>query len=382
MIQLSNLGSNLSKMKQKNNYLQKYGKTAAKISLVALLIVSMQIGPRSAQAASVTQFSDTMSRLKASTAANHEIKFVTPSGVASGGIITLTFSAGFTGIGSLVGADFDFAEGNSGTCSSATFTEKSVVTSGGSSSQFNIAGSGQVVTITSGGGSATITAGRCVRLRIGTNATDTTGTGPGSNQITNGAIGSSDTIAIAGSFGDTGTAAVDIISDDQVVVTATVDPTITFTIDDNAIGFGTLGTGAARYATANAAGSGSDSTAVNLTVATNASSGYFLSYNGATLTSGGDNIDPATITGDADGTPGTEQFATSYTASGGSTVVTTYDNASNNWNFVASTTTTVVSRTTPTNTETIAAHYLANIGGATPAGSYSTTLTYIATGSF
>jgi hypothetical protein len=119
-----------------------------------------------------------------------------------------------------------------------------------------------------------------------------------------------------------------------------------------------------------------------MTVATNASSGYVLSYTGALLTSGSDTIAAATITGDADGTPGTPQFATGYTTSGSSTIVTSYANASNNWDFTAGATTTIVSRTTPTNTETIGGHYLVNIGGATPAGAYSTVLTYIATGTF
>lgn len=378
-------------MKQKANFMGKYRNNIARAMLLVLLVVSSQFYVQNAQAASVSQFSDVMSRLKASTASNHEIKFATPSGVGSGGIITLTFSAGFTGIGSLVGADFDFAEGSTGTCSSATFTEKSVVTSSPSTSQFSIAGSSQTVTITSGGGSALITAGRCVRLRIGTNATDVTGSGPGVNQITNGAIGSNDTITVAGSFGDTGTDAVEILSNDQITIQATVDPTITFTLidsssSDNTIGFGSLTSGAARYATAagtfTTGGSASDVSAVTMTVATNASSGYVLSYVGATLTSGSDTIAPATIAGDADGTPGTAQFATGYTTSGSSTIVTSYQNASNNWDFAAGVTTTIVSRTTPTNTETIGGHYIANIGGATPAGAYSTTLTYIATGTF
>ncbi len=363
----------------------------AKLTIVAVLTVAMQLSPLPAQAASLTQMSDVMTREKASTASDHEIKFVTPSGVASGGIITLTFSSGFTGIGSLVGADFDFAEGSSGTCSSATFTEKSVVTSSPSTSQFSIAGSGQVVTITSGGASATITAGRCARLRIGLIAVDTTGSGPGTHQITNGAIGSNDTIAFAGSFGDTGTIAVEILANDQITVQATVDPTITFTLidsssSDNTIGFGSLTTGAARYATAtgtySTGGSASDTSAVTMTIATNASSGYVLTYLGDTLKSGSDSIAVATFTGDADGTPGSGQFATSYTTSGTSTVATAYANASNNWSYVANTTTTIVSRTTPTNTETIGGHYLANIAGNTPAGAYSTAITYVATGTF
>ncbi len=373
-------------MKQKHMNFAKYSKLTAKLVLVALVAVYFQWSPLQAQAASLTQMSDVMTRLKASTASDHEIKFVTPSGVASGGTIILTFSAGFTGIGAMINADFDLAEGSSGTCSSATFTEKSVSASP-SISQFSVAGSGQAVTITSGGGSATLTAGRCIRLRAGLNAVDTTGSGPGTHQISNGAIGSADTIAFTGSFGDTGTIAVDIISNDQITVSATVDPTITFTLidasaADNAIGFGTLTTGAARYANAASTGSASDVSAVTMTVATNASSGYVLSYVGDTLKSGTDSIAVATITGDADGTPGSAQFATGYTASGGSTVATAYQNASNNWSYVANTTTTIVSRTTPTATETIAGHYLSNIAGNTPAGAYSTTITYIATGTF
>jgi hypothetical protein len=374
-------------MKKQPHFISKYSKNITRVILLVFLISATQSHLSIAQAASATQISDVMSRQKASTAANHEIKFVTPTGVAGSGVITLTFSAGFTGIGSLVDGDFDFAEGSSGTCSSATFTEKAIHSSP-SSSQFTISGSSQTVTITSGGGSATITAGRCVRLRIGTNATDTTGSsGPGSNQITNGAIGSNDTIAIAGGFGDTGTLSVDIITNDQITISASVDPTITFTLidasaSDNAIGFGTLTSGAARYANAASTGSASDVSAVTMTVATNASSGYVLSYVGATLTSGSDTIAVATISGDADGTPGTPQFATGYTTSGSSTITAGYENVSNNWNFVANTTTTIVSRTTPTNTETIGGHYLANIGGATPAGAYSTTLTYIATATF
>src|SRR5688572_26406775 len=112
-----------------------FSRLVSGFTIFALLAV--MIVPQSVIAASITTASDTMSREKASTASNHTFLFVTPSGVASGGIITLVFSSDFTGIGSLVGADFDFAEGSSGTCSSATFTEKSVVTSGASSSQFN-----------------------------------------------------------------------------------------------------------------------------------------------------------------------------------------------------------------------------------------------------
>lgn len=257
-----------------------------------LALFSLSMSPffaNDAMAASVTQASDTLSREKASTASDHTILFVTPTGVASGNTVTLTFSGG-SGIGSLVGADFDFAEGSTGTCSSASFTEKGVVTSSPSSSQFSIAGASSTVTITSGGASATITPGRCVRLKIGLNATDTTGSGPGTHQITNPSTGTL-TITIAGTFGDSGTISIPIIDDDQVTITATVNQSITFDLDTYAtsttstetatpysVALGTLTTGAVT---------GSNESSINgiwFDLATNASGGAIVtivSANGA-----------------------------------------------------------------------------------------------------
>ncbi len=353
------------------------------IAVIVIAVSFLQYIPI-AHAASITSFSDVMSRLKASTASDHEIKFVTPTGLASGQTITVTFSADFTNISSLGVEDYDLAEGSTGVCSSATYTEESLVASGASTSQFNASSSGQVVTFTSGGASATIAAGVCVRIRIGDNATSGSA---GNTQISNGAVDDDDTITIGGTFGDTGTAAVDIITDDQVTVSATVDPTITFSISDNSIGFGSLSSTAARWATGDTTGASSDSAAAHtLSVATNAQSGYVLSYSGATLTSGSNTISVASITNDADGTQGSEEFGLGVSTNGSSTVAAAYDHnstaGSRDWAFVASTTTTIVSRTTPTNTETISAFYLANIAGSTEAGSYTTTITYIATGTF
>lgn len=354
---------------------------------VALIVTVMFPQVRVAQAAAVTSLSDVMSRLKASTASDHEIKFVTPAGqggVASTETITLTFSADFTGVSSLGVEDFDLAEGNSNNCSSASFSEESLVASGPTTSQFSAAASGNVVTFTSGGATAIIAADVCVRIRIGLNATSGSA---GNSQVSNGAVDDDDTIVIGGTFGDTGTLAVDIITDDQVTVSATVDPTISFSISDNTIGFGSLSSSAARFATGDTNGSGTDSAAAHtLAVGTNASSGYVLSYNGATLTSGANTINVASITNDADGTQDSEQFGVGYSTNGSSTIATGYDHNSTavnrDWAFVAGTTTTVVSRTSPTSTETISAFYLANISSSTESGSYSTTITYVATGTF
>ncbi len=355
------------------------------ITIFSILLTSFAGFSNKALAASVTTLSDTLSTLTASTAANHEILFNTPSGVASGGNLTVTFDSDFTGLGSITEDDVDFATGSSGTCSSATYTEQATVPSGATSSQWNVTIAGQVITITSGGASATVTAARCVRIRVGTNATNS---GTGSNRISNGVAANAHSITIGGGFGDSGTASIDIIADDSVNITATVDPTITFTISDTTVGFGTLSSSAATYATSDANGTtllpADTSGAHEMTIATNAASGYTITYNGATLTSGGNTIDVATISSDNDGTPGTEQFALGIDDNGGNvTIASGYDLAgTNSYSFVAGTTTAIASETGATTTETIDVQYIANIATTTEAGSYSTDITYIATGNF
>ena len=357
-------------------------KRVSQLILIASIIFSPLLQIHMAFAASLTSLSDTMSSLKASTAANHEIKFVTPTGVAALGTIILTFSADFTNVTNIAFGDIDFAEGDSGNCSTATFTEKTLAGTASGATWGADGDTGTTVTLTSGSG--TVTAGRCVRIRIGTNAvTGTTGV----NQISNGAADDDDSVSVSGTFGDTGTITMDIITDDQVAVTATVAQTISFAITDNTIGFGNLTSANARFATGDATGSDTDSAAAhNLTVGTNATTGYTVTYNGATLTSGGNTIDVASITDDADGTAGTEQFAIAADKSGDATVASGYDHNSTpsnrDWNFVASTPTTIVSETVPTATETLGMFYLANIAALTESGAYTTTITYNATANF
>ena len=366
---------------------QKQIKSIAKATVIAMTLTLVLAPIPAAHAAQITSFSDVLTRLKAATAANHELRFVIPGGIAAGEVITLTMT-GFdsASVDAILFSDVDFATGSSSTCSSATYTEQTLAAAASGATWGISSDASNHITITSGTG--TSTAGNCVRVKIGTNATNQT---TGVNQILNGAAATAHgvTAAVNNAGSDTGTLAIDIITDDQVSITATVDPTITFTIDDNAVGFGTLSSTTGRWATADATGTNASAatlpTAANvLTIATNAASGYSLTYNGPTLTSSGpQTIDVATVTGDSDGSPGTEQFALSLSRSGDATIASGYQRGTNSdWNFVASTTTTIASETVPTDTETFSISYLANIRGNTEAGAYSTTLTYIATGTF
>lgn len=190
--------------------------------MIALVVMTSGIlTPSSAMAASITTATDTMSRLKASTASNHSIMFVTPTGVAAGQNITLTFT-GFSGITGILYSDTDFGVSASGSCSG--FSEKTLAGTA-SGTTWGVASAGSVVTITSG--TDTVAAGRCVRIMIGTNAVSQT---TGVNQISNSTAGTA-TIAIAGTFTDTGTISVSIIDDDSVTVTASVNQTMMFDID-------------------------------------------------------------------------------------------------------------------------------------------------------
>lgn len=363
-----------------------YRNLISKFVIGALVISGVFIAPRPVGAAQVTSFSDTLTRLKASTAADHTIFLVSPGGIAAGQSMTLTFGAAFT-TNTIVLADIDYATGNSGTCTSATYTEQTLAAAP-SGATWGVTFSSSVLTLTSGTGVST--AGNCMRFRIGTNAvTGSTGT----HQITNGSSGATTATVVANinAGTDTGTLFIPIITNDQVTISATIDPTISFSINNTAVSFGSLSSSTGRWATtgggANATAATdptSANTAHTLTVGTNASSGYTVTYNGALLTSGANTIAAATITGDSDGTINSNQFALCGKGTSGSpTVASGYVCGTNSdYNFVAGTTTTLASATAPASSDVVSVAYLANIASSKPAGTYTTTLTYVATGNF
>lgn len=162
--------------------------------------------------------------------------------------------------------------------------------------------------------------------------------------------------------------------------------TISISISDTGIGFGELSISAATWANGAASGSSTDTAAHTISIATNADNGYALSYYGPTLAAGGLSIDVASITNDADGTPGSEQFAMSFATNGNATIASGYDHnataGQRDWNFTPSTTTTIVSETGPTATEVISSYYLCNIAATTEPGSYAADITYVMSAAF
>lgn len=168
------------------------------------------------------------------------------------------------------------------------------------------------------------------------------------------------------------------------VTTSSSVLTMTMALSDNSLGFGTCSSVVARYATGDSLGSGSETVAHTIDVATSGTYGYALSVQGGTLTrtSGGQTI--TAIGGSpAASNPGTEQFGIRATVSGGTaTVASPYNHASNYGYSATASTQSTIGSASAASTDTFSLRYLCNIGATTEAGVYTTTLTYTAVGSF
>ncbi len=164
-------------------------------------------------------------------------------------------------------------------------------------------------------------------------------------------------------------------------VTVTVQETLSFFVSANAISFGPLSASGPRYATTTA-GTNTVTPAHTIAAASNASTGYTIIYSGSTLDSNGHTIPPATISGSATGSPGTNQFALSLLSEGIASVPTSYDQSAQNWNFAANTLAAIANTSGPTATATLDAYYIANAATLAPAGAYSTTLNYAITANY
>jgi hypothetical protein len=359
-------------------------KIISALSIFAILLSSIGFNPLVATAAQFTGVKDTMSSQAISATATHVITHTLVGGdtFAAGETFTYDFTdADFTlnAIGNWQTADFTFNDGTARTVTAVstvsgtpptctagvnnvgvtinTTTNNFVVTA---CSTYTPSGSNPAVTFTING---------------------TAGTGTGTMTNKNADVDSS-LFSITESNTDTASGAVVVETNDVVNITATIAPTLTFANDDATIGFGTLTSGAARWANGAATGSATTVTAHTITIGTNATTGYTLTYNGALLTSGANTIAAATIVGTASGTPGTNQFGIGATVTGTGTVTSGYSTSANDYNFVPGTTTTLASATGPVASDSVAVRYLTNIAASKQAGNYSTDLTYIATGNF
>ncbi len=187
---------------------------------------------------------------------------------------------------------------------------------------------------------------------------------------------------------DTGTVAASTAQ--QITVSATVDETLTFCTGTSGI---TTSSCAGATGSAVALGTLTASTTgtglSQMGVGTNGGSGYAITVNGATLTSGGNTI--SALASQTASTTGTEQFGMNLRdnatpnigadpdGAGSGTPAASY-NTVDQFRFV--TADSVASKGTSESFRRYQVAYIANIDTATEAGTYTATMTYIATATF
>ena len=257
---------------------------------VLALILSLS-GFSSVLATDVTNFKDTLSRLKISATSTQEIEFITPSGVtASSDNIVITFPSGWalptTGLDF---DDMDLAVSNTSSCTG--FSDETLAASATTGVWgVGVVTSTRVITFTPPtDATSTVPAGYCVQIQIGTNAA-----GSPDTNITNPSATGTKVIVLSGDFNDDGKCAVIFLSNEQVVVTATVNPTISFSLDSNSADLGTLSTASVATST------------TTLTTSTNAEHGLVVTIQAdhklrIDVSNDIDDIGEATVTADTEG---------------------------------------------------------------------------------
>jgi hypothetical protein len=187
---------------------------------------------------------------------------------------------------------------------------------------------------------------------------------------------------------DSGTVAVSTTN--QITVTATVDESLTFCTGASGITTSSCGGATGTSASLGTLTSSTTGSATSqLGVGTNGQTGYSITVSGTTLTSGGNTI--SALASQTAAAVGGEQFGINLRdnatpnigsdpdGSGTGTATANY-NTADQFRFVSGDS--IASKSGSEDFRRFTASYIANIGSATEAGTYSTTLTYICTATF
>lgn len=355
--------------------MQKKKSTKKYLALIVMVtVISTTFFMTVARAASLTGLSDTMSNQTVSAHSSHIIKYtaVTPLSAPSQTIV-VTFPSGFN----FTSKTISTVSLTHGPSTGTEYTEALAASPGSATWGAVFSGTNNVIltltTPTSGSGAAPIASNDKVIITY-TSVNSVNPTGAANYSIS------------LGSNGDTGVIMVPIITNSQVSVSATVNQILSFSMSSGLVGFGTLSSSNTQFATGNGTGSSTEPTfAHTMNATTNVSSGYSITISGSTLTSGPNSI--AAIPGS---TPqslvvGTPQFGIRATvASGTGAVEAPFNGGAGQYGFG---TAPLLNQLFATSLGTTAAtiyniNYAANISGATPTGSYITSLTYVVTANF
>ncbi len=375
-------------MRPEGNFIKQ---KAIRFTLIVVMILASSGITSKVSAGAINTASDTLSTIKQSVGANHTIQFTmnASDAVAATETITVTFPSGFDLTSLSSPNDFDLRINatdetlQSGACGS-TDTFRAVVAS-------------QTVTFTACNSydNTAEGSGPVVIIKIGTHTTIGT---PGSNQITNqtAAQNNSDAKIVIGGTDASGTIAVEIVTDNTLAVTGTVDPQITCVISStdgdsdanpNTTSFGTFTLGAVTTA----------NDIPTWTISTNATNGYNISVlsTGNTTNAGlyssaagyviksADSAENSTADLSVSATIGYGLQGTKTNGDAGSattTITAPYTSTSNSVGRLQLTAQQLASATGPVSNATVVSTLKAKVTAFVPAGTYVDTLKYVCTG--
>jgi hypothetical protein len=167
-----------------------------------------------------------------------------------------------------------------------------------------------------------------------------------------------------------------IIADDQIPVTASVNPTITFTVANTTLDLGILDSGAIRTSSYN-----------NITIGTNGSGGYAITVrdDGNGSNPGLNNVAASKLIASADATPlttNTEGYGGQCNKVSGSGTCSFTGTGENVDGFLLTGQTFASHGSKPSGTDTFQIRVKATVSTATEAGAYTDTLTLVGTANF
>lgn len=169
----------------------------------------------------------------------------------------------------------------------------------------------------------------------------------------------------------------------QEVALPAAPPSITMSLSDNSVGFGSLSSLSSRYATGDSLGSSTLYTAAHtISAATNATGGYVITVSGTTLTADAATVTPIGATA-LSPSIGAEQFGIAVSTATGTGVAVAPYATTNQYAFATSSFPDTIA--TGAGDEILSdfnVSYVANIGASTEAGEYSSQVTFTVTGTF
>ena len=351
------------------------------IGLIAFVSGILQV--EKAYALSFSSVKDTMTSQAKAATSDHTLTWTLGTGhtTALNATITVDFvDADIVTSGTWQTTDFAFSDNVRSASAPA-----SVGTNGSPASCAGSAADNYIVNVTAATSTFVITT--CTGWTTSATATPTTfvikGASGGTGILTNAnADTNSSVFTITNGVNDTdsGTGVLVIETNDVVTVTATVNPTLTLAISSATASLGTITASTTGKATHTAE------------VSTNNPGGFLLTYYGDTLKSGGNSIAAYGGGSPQPSTPGTAGFGINLKAntgfganltqnSGTCDAVASDYNTADAFSYVATTTTNLTNQTHVADC-TYTVSYVANVASTTPAGNYSTTLTYVASTTF